>query len=84
MMGGPDGQNPQAMQQQPPQQQGPPQQAMNQVFTQGQGQMPPSGYRPQQSIAPMSMSYFHKSYINFFVLIFNNLFFVLKSLLRFN
>jgi len=55
MMGGPDGQNPQSIQQQP-QQQGPPQQAMNQVFTQGQvGPMPPSGYRPQQSIAPMRM-----------------------------
>jgi len=60
MMGGPEGQNPQSIQQQQqqqPQQQGPPQQAMNQVFTQGQGgPMPPSGYRPQQSIAPMRMS----------------------------
>jgi len=57
MMGGPDGQNPQSIQQQQQQpQQGPPQQGMNQVFTQGQvGPMPPSGYRPQQSIAPMRM-----------------------------
>lgn len=56
IMGGPDGPNPQSMQQ--PQQQCPPQQAMNQVFTQGQGQlMPSSGYRPQQTIAPMSMFY---------------------------
>jgi len=56
MMGVQDGQNPQSIQQQQPQQQGPPQQAMNQVFTQGQGgPMPPSGYRPQQSIAPMRM-----------------------------
>jgi len=63
MISGLDGQNSQVLQQQ----QGPP--GMNQAFTQGPGQMPPGGYRPQQTNTPMSMFYYYE---NHYFLIFTN------------